>query len=83
MIDRIISPVYDELVGYLAQKAPPEEVLAFELSSELQAYAEALLERNASASLDSAERQELEQMLHFDRLVSVLKAKALEQLNRS
>lgn len=76
-----IPTVYDELVEYLAQKATPEEILAFKVSDAAQERAEELLERNSDGTLTSEEHLELQQMLHFDGLVSILKAAALEKLN--
>lgn len=76
-----IPTVYDELVEYLAQKATPEEILAFKISDEAQERAEVLLERNSDGTLTPEENLELQQMLHFDGLVSILKTSALEKLN--
>ncbi len=77
-----IPTAFEEFVAYLAEKATPQEILAFEASEEAQARAEVLLERNSAGTLTLDERLELEQMLHFDRLVSSLKAKALEDLSK-
>jgi hypothetical protein len=78
-----ISDAYDELVNYLIEKASPQEILAFALSTESQERAIELLERNNAGTLTSDERAELEQMRQVDRLVSMLKARALEAINRS
>ncbi|MFN8372102.1 MAG: hypothetical protein U0694_04410 [Anaerolineae bacterium] len=78
-----IPTAFEELIAYLAEKATPEEILAFEASEDAQSRAEALLERNSTDTLTLDERLELEQMLHFDRLVSTLKAKALEDLSEN
>lgn len=76
-----VPTAYEELVNYLAERATPEEILAFQISEEAQARAEVLLENNSAGSLTLEERVELEQMVYFDGLVSVLKAAALERLN--
>lgn len=78
-----IPTAFEELVAYLAEKAQPEEILAFEASEEAQLRAEELLERNSLGTLTLDERLELEQMLHFDRVVSALKAKALEAVSKT
>jgi uncharacterized protein YciU (UPF0263 family) len=72
-----IVSVYDEFLEYLAQKADPQEVLAFKASSTAQRRADELTERNKDGTLTEQEKLELDQMLHFNRLVSRLKAKAL------
>jgi len=77
-----IVSVYDEFLEYLAQKASLEEVLAFKASPSAQHRADELTERNKEGTLSEQERIELEQMLHFNRLVARLKAKAV-QANRA
>lgn len=76
-----VPSVYEELIDYLAQKATPEEIIAFRASEAAQARAEELLERNEEGTLSLDESLELEQMRHFDGIVSVLKARALRQLS--
>lgn len=83
MVTNVIAPVFHELVEYLAQKATPEEVLAFKVSAAAQRRAEELTERNKAGTLTPDEAAELEQMLEFDLLVSSLKAKAARALRRS
>ena len=78
----VVLTVYDELVEYLARRASPQEVLAFEISDAAKRRAETLLERNSAGLLTPAEVVELEQMSHFDGLVSVLKAQARARLNK-
>jgi hypothetical protein len=75
-----LSPIYEELLEYLIEKATPQEILAFQLSEAGQEHAHYLTERNKSGLLTPAEAVELEQLLEFDQLVSLLKAKALQAL---
>lgn len=76
------APIYNDLLDYLIQKATPAEILAFQPSAEAQSRAEMLLERNNEGVLTAEERAELDQMLQVDRLVSVLKARALVALKK-
>jgi hypothetical protein len=78
-----LSPVYDDFLEFLVKKASPSEILAFKVSEEAQQRAVELLERQDAGLLSPEEADELEQMLQFDRLVSMLKAKALKASNRS
>lgn len=80
MASTILSPIYDELLEYLIEKATPQEILAFHLSEAGQERACYLTERNKSGHLSSTEAIELDQLLEFDQLVSLLKAKALRAL---
>jgi hypothetical protein len=79
----IVSPVYGELVDYLAQTATPEQILGFKVSEAMQKRADELLERNSEGDLTPEEALELQQMLQFDRMVSLLKARAARSLQES
>jgi hypothetical protein len=78
-----LLPLYDDLLDYLVDKATPEEILAFKASPEAQAYARDLLERQSEGQLSAEEMQLLAQMEQVERLMSVLKAKALKALNQN
>ena len=75
-------PLYDELLEYLVDKATPQEILAFKASPEAQAYAQNLIERQSEGRISPQEAQILGQMEQVERLMSVLKAKALRSLHR-
>jgi hypothetical protein len=77
------TPVYDDFLDYLIEKATPTEILAFQPSAQALERAETLLERNSEGILTPDERAELDQMLQMDRLVSVLKARALAASKKS
>ncbi|MBL8156193.1 MAG: hypothetical protein JNM70_18585 [Anaerolineae bacterium] len=72
---------FDELVDFLIAKINPQDILAFKPSDAAQERAELLLERSNSGTLTPEEAAELQQMLQVDRLVSVLKARALEAVD--
>lgn len=78
-----LSPVYDDLLDYLIEKASPQEILAFKASAMAEQRAEELLEKNSAGTLTLDETAELQQMLQVDRLMSVLKARALEAISNS
>jgi hypothetical protein len=75
-------PLCDEFLDYVVEKASPQEILAFKASPEAQAYVQELLERNSAGALTPEEAQKLEQMVQFERMMAVLKAKALKALHR-
>jgi hypothetical protein len=74
-----IPDIYAELIDYLASKASPEEILAFQVSEASQARALELLEQGRERRLALDEMLELEQMRHFDGIISALKARAMRQ----
>lgn len=78
-----ILPLYNEFLDYLIEKASPSEILAFKASEDAQHYARELIERNSTGTITPEERQQLEQMLAFERMMSVLKAKALVALKKA
>jgi hypothetical protein len=78
-----LAPIYDDLLDFLVQKATPQEILAFHASDPAQQRAEELAERNSAGTLTPDETAELQQMLLADRLVSLLKARALAILHRT
>ena len=73
-----LLPLYDEFLDCLIEKATPQEILAFQASPEAQATAQDLIERNNAGTLTPDETRVLNQMLEFERMMSVLKAKALK-----
>ena len=77
-----LLPLYSELLDYLVDKATPQEILAFKASPEAQAYADDLLERQSAGQLSAEDAQILEQMEQVERLMSVLKTKALRSLRQ-
>jgi len=78
-----IPPIYDELLDYLADKASPTEILAFQPSLKAEERADYLLDRNNAGTLTPSEALELQQMLYFDRRISLLKARAALALKKS
>jgi hypothetical protein len=83
MASNHLLPLYDEFLDYLIEKATPQEILAFKASPEAQAKAQDLIERNNAGTLTPDETRLLGQMLEFERMLSVLKAKALKASHES
>ncbi len=78
----ILPPIYDDLLDFLIEKATPREILGFKASPGAEARAEELLEKNNAGTLTPEEASELKQMLDVDRLVSVLKARAADSMDK-
>lgn len=72
------SPVYDELVTILADEMVPEHLLTFRLSSGRQERLDGLLARNREGTLTPDEAAELDGFAHFEHVVRMLKARALQ-----
>ena len=72
------QPVYDELVDALAEEVEPARMLAFQLSPSKQAHLDDLLAKNREGTLAPDEAAELEGFAHFEHVVRMLKARALQ-----
>jgi hypothetical protein len=75
-----LAPAFDEFLDYLVSKASPKEILAFRPSEEAQKRADYLTELNKENRLSNEERNELEQLMEFDLLISMLRVKAIAAL---
>ena len=76
-------PAYDYLLSFIVEKATPQEILAFEIPESERQRAIALLDKQDASTLTPEEAEELAQMQAVDRLISLLKAKALAASGRS
>lgn len=68
------------VLGLLASRPAPEEVLAIRASAELQSRAGELLRRSKQDELNGTEAAELERLLMLEHLVRLAKAHAYRQL---
>lgn len=75
--------IHDAFADYLLERLPPEAILDFKPSKAEQEYARELIERNNAGTLTPEEHVEVEQMLQFERMMSVLKSKALLALKKA
>lgn len=72
----ISSPIFDELLDYLIEKATPQEVLSFRPSDNAQARATELLDKNNDGTITPGEVHELEQLRQYNAMLVKLKLKA-------
>ena len=71
----------DIFADYLLQKLDPQEILDFQAPEDSQAYARELIERNNAGTLSPEEENDVQQILQFERMMNVLKSKALLALH--
>ena len=67
----------DEFLSFILERPTAQQILAYKVSPEVQARITELVERNSEGSLSEIEQQELQEHVEFDRMMSLLKAKAL------
>ena len=77
-----IPTVYSDFIDLVVRKVTPEEIIAFRFPEAVQERVIDLLDRQDADLLNNEEKAELEEMRQFDRLVSMLKARALADLHR-
>ncbi len=82
MIPQVL-PLYDQFLDYLVEKATPDDILAFQATEDARNHARILLERQSAGTLTPEETLQLEQMRQFERMMALLKSKALLALSQS
>jgi hypothetical protein len=80
MMGFVQTSAYDQFLEYLAAKVSPEDILSFQDSAQEQGRLEELTEKNKADTLTPAERNELDEILAFNRLMTFLKTKAYAAL---
>ncbi len=74
-------PALGTFADYLLQKLSPQEILDFQATEEDQEYARNLIERNNAGTLSAEEENDVQQILQFERMMTILKSKALLALH--
>jgi hypothetical protein len=77
-----LVPSYERFLDRVVETMTPEEILAFRVSEAEQQRAEELLDKNNEGEITAEERVELEQMLEFEELVTLLNVRAAYQLRK-
>ena len=75
MLNMPVRSVFSEITDFLATNPTPQEIIAYQLSEDLQARAHELLERNGEDQLTPEERDEMFDVVRVDKMMSLLKVK--------
>lgn len=78
-----VATAYEQFLEYLASKVRPADILAFQASDAEQERLRVLTELNKTGELSTNEAHELEDLLSFNRFMTVLKTKAYIALKQS
>jgi hypothetical protein len=70
---------YEEVVAFFASGPTREEISTFRLSAETIERLRELLLKNSAGTLTADEADELDQCVHLDRLLLLIRSRALEQ----
>jgi hypothetical protein len=79
----IPTKVYRDLLDFLTSNPSPQAVLDFKLSQTVQERISDLLEKNREGQLTSAESVELDEYGRINRFFSLLKARALKDVQQA
>ena len=76
------SPVYFEIIDFIAAGTTPEAVVQYHPSPEAQRRVAELIEREKSAVLSSEEKAELDHFLELEHILRMAKARARQIISR-
>ncbi|HXT37778.1 MAG TPA: hypothetical protein VN837_19560 [Chloroflexota bacterium] len=71
--------VYDEIVSFFAGGPNRQEISAFRLSTEARSRLRQLPRKKSAGTLTEDEAEELDECVHLDRLLLLIRSRALEQ----
>jgi hypothetical protein len=74
--------ILDVVADFLANNPTPDEIVAYQLPSILQERAHDLLERNAQDVLTEEEREEMNDFVRIEQMMSLIKIKTRLKLKR-
>ena len=83
MLNMPVRSVFSEITDFLATNPTPQEIIAYQLSEELQARAHELLERNSEDQLTPEERDEMFDFVRVDEMMSLLNVKMKLKLRKA
>lgn len=75
--------VTDVVTDFLASAPSVDEIIAYRLPDSFQERAHFLLEKNRGEGLVPSERQEMDEFLQIDHIMTLVKAKARLRLKRA
>jgi hypothetical protein len=78
----VASPVYEEIIDFIAAGATPEAIIRYRPSPEAQQRVLALMEREKCGGLSLDEKSELDHFLELEHILRMAKAKARQVLAR-
>ena len=81
-MNAVMTPVFKVFLDYLAEFATPEEILAFEFPSDQDRRLQSLLEANGESELSDEEKLELDQMIYFNDVLTLMKVRAQATLKK-
>ena len=78
----VVSPVYLEIVDFIAAGTTPEAVMDFHPSRGAQQRLAVLIEREKAGSVSPEEKAELDHFMELEHILRMAKARARQILSR-
>ena len=78
----VASPVYFEIVDFIAAGTTPQAVIDFRFSPEAQQRVATLIEREKADTLSPEEEAELNHFMELEHILRMAKARARQILSR-
>lgn len=79
----IQTSAYDEFIEFITSSPTLEETVNFRLSDATQTHFSQLLEKNRNQTLTAEEQAELNEFLHLEHLMRMMKIRAYEKMDAS
>ncbi len=83
MSESSLLHVYDEVVSFFASGPDRDAIADFRLSSEAVERVQVLLLKQSAGTLTPDEAEELDQCVQLDRLVTLIRSRARQQMQES
>ncbi len=74
------TSITDEVLDFLISAPTPEQIIAFHASETAQERLRTLLDSNRNGTLTAEESAELDEMSQMNRLVTLIKARAMKAI---
>ncbi len=78
----VSSPIYSEIIDFIAAGTTPQTVADFRPSPEAQQRLAALIERDKAGSLSAEEKAEVDHFLELEHILRMAKARARQIVSR-
>ena len=72
----------DQIASFMADVMPPQQILSFKFSNELQRRIQLLTDMKKNGTMNNQEAEELEKYLNYDLLIGLAKARAYQLVSK-
>ena len=75
------TPLYDEIIEFLAAGPTPEEIIDFSVSEETKTRVADLIRREKIKGLKWEEKEELQNLMYLEHIIRLVKARARKYIS--